>query len=455
MMMPLEFQNRMKDMLGDRFSMFLNEFENPPFRALRLNTIKCDLDTLKSVFEFINEPTKFCNTSFYIENGLKLGNHAMHHAGAFYIQEPSASSVVEALGINEGDKVLDLCASPGGKSTAAACKIGKNGLLVSNEFVASRVVPLVSNIERMGIANAVVTSMRPDEICNSFFEFFDKVIVDAPCSGEGMFRKESAAVQNWSIENVKTCAVRQLKILESAKVTVKVGGRLVYSTCTYSPEENEMVIDCFLQKNSNFKLVEPMHEFGEPAFARFAPNTEHIERARRIYNFNGGEGHFVAVMEKTAENGAVSCGNIKCNSFKKTYNPDAEKIFKEFFADSFVGDIPQNILIQGDKVYITPNLNDFPDIKTVRKGIFAGVVKNNRFCPEHALFNTPLFAAQRSIELDVSDPLVGQFLHGEELPCNDALKGYCAVKVCGIPLGFGKASGGRLKNHYPKGLRTL
>ncbi len=455
MSIPIDFENRMKEMLGDRWELFVDEFQKTPYRALRVNTIKCEVQKFKSIFEFLKESTPFCDTSFYLPENLKLGNHALHHAGAFYIQEPSACSVVEAADILSGDKVLDLCASPGGKSTQAATKIGVDGLLVSNEFVSSRVMPLVSNIERMGITNAVVTSMRPDELCKNFTEYFDKVIVDAPCSGEGMFRKESAAVENWSIENVKMCAVRQVKILNSAAASVKVGGKLIYSTCTYSPEENEMSVAKFLEENENFKLTEISKEFGESAFTKYAPNTVNIEYARRIFNFHGGEGHFVAVMEKTDTKETEFCGGMKCGNFKISKNFENEKIFGEFFSDNFNGKLPHEVLVQGDKVYITPNLCDFPEIKTVRKGIFAGTVKNGRFVPEHNLFNTNKFTPKRVIDFDYNSKEILQFLHGEEIACSKYLKGYTAVFVNGIPLGFGKASDGRLKNHYPKGLRNL
>lgn len=454
MALPGEFLLRMKSMLGADYGRFEAALSGPVFRALRRNLIKTANLNLSEKLTFLGRKTDFCNDAFYIPTDEKgVGNHPLHHAGAFYMQEPSATAVVEAIGIEKGDVVLDLCAAPGGKSTQAASKLNGTGLLVSNEFVPSRVKPLQSNLERMGIVNAVVLSLRPDIIAEKCADMFDKVIVDAPCSGEGMFRKESAAVENWSVENVRSCADRQLKILISAAKTVKKGGKMVYSTCTYSAEENECVVAAFLKNHSDFKLVEPQHEFGEKAFKKFAPDTENIEFARRIFNFNGGEGHFVAVMQR----GGVDESN-------NVFEPDPDvfdsksadlKIFSEFFKDNFEGEIPKNAVSRNGFVYIIPADIGSLGLKPVLNGILAGMVKGNRFVPEHSLFNNVKFAPKRVIDLPSDGDSIFRFLHGEEISCDCALKGYTQVCCDGIPLGFGKASNGTLKNHYPKGLRTL
>ena len=452
MSLPEKFTERMKLILKEKFSLFEEAFENDAFRALRVNTLKADAESLKSVFG-LGECTAFCKDSYYLPASVqKPGNHPLHHAGAFYMQEPSATSVVEAIGIEEGDFVLDLCASPGGKSTQAAAKLNGKGLILSNEFVSSRVQPLVSNIERMGIANAIVTSARPDSLCPQLSGLFDKVIVDAPCSGEGMFRKEAAALQNWSVENVLACAERQKKILECAAECVKSGGKLVYSTCTYAWEENEGVIGHFLKNHPDFHLVKPKIDFGEDAVKEFAPEVENIEFARRIFNFNGGEGHFVAVMQRDGE----PAPTVFSQNSKRDKKQDAiYKVFSDFYKENFQGNILENIVIGGDKVYITPVNLDLKGVQTVRSGIFAGTVRNNRFIPEHALFNNVEHIAKNTLDLSLDDERVVRFLHGEEIPCDGTLKGYTQVKVCGVPCGFGKASNGTLKNHYPKGLRIL
>ena len=224
----------MKSMLGDEYDDYLEYYNSSDnFRGLRVNTLKCSADKLKSLLDFELEPTPFCEDGFYIPPFVSsVGNNPLHHAGAFYVQEPSATSAVTMLDVKKGDKVLDLCAAPGGKSTQIAAKLRGEGLLWSNEIVRNRAIILLSNIERMGVRNSVVSNCRPDILCERLSGYFDKVLVDAPCSGEGMFRKNSAA-QEWSIEHVRSCAERQLKILNSARYTLKGGGVLVYSTCTF------------------------------------------------------------------------------------------------------------------------------------------------------------------------------------------------------------------------------
>lgn len=452
MSLPEKFTERMRLILKEKYSLFENAFDNDAYRALRINTLKSDADSLKTVFG-LGESTAFCKNSYYLQKAvIKPGNHPLHHAGAFYMQEPSATSVVEAVGIEEGDFVLDLCASPGGKSTQAAAYLNGKGLILSNEFVSSRVQPLVSNIERMGIVNAVVTSARPDALCPQLPEFFDKVIVDAPCSGEGMFRKEAAALENWSVENVLACAERQKKIIDCAAECVKPGGKLVYSTCTYAFEENECVVDYFLSYHPDFHLVKPQIDFGEDAIKELAPNAVNIEYARRIFNFNGGEGHFVAVMQRDGE---CEKSHTEDRFPRDKKSEPILRVFAEFYKENFHGTVPENTTVVNDRVYVTPMNVRLNGVQTVRSGIFAGTVRNNRFIPEHALFNNTQLVAKSILDLELNDERVLRFLHGEEIPCDGALKGYTQVKVMGVPLGFGKASNGTLKNHYPKGLRML
>ena len=235
-----DFLLRMKSLLGDEFDEFLKFYNSDDFiKGLRVNTLKCLPEKLCSLLDFELKKTPFCDEGFYIPSDVKsIGNNPLHHAGAFYVQEPSATSAVTMLDVHEGDYVLDLCAAPGGKSTQIGAKLNGTGLLWSNEIVRSRANILLSNIERMGISNAVVSNCRPDELCKRLENRFDRILVDAPCSGEGMFRKNDAE-REWSIEHVKSCAARQLLILNSAKDALKNGGYMVYSTCTFSKEENE------------------------------------------------------------------------------------------------------------------------------------------------------------------------------------------------------------------------
>ena len=267
-----------------------------------------------------------------------------------------------------------------------------------------------------------------------------------------MFRKESAAVENWSEENVIACQHRQIKILDSAALSVAPGGKILYSTCTYSPEENEMTVAAFLKAHPDFHLIRPAFIAGEPAFVKYAPGTENIEYARRIFNFHGGEGHFVALIEREGEH--MQHGIVRCKVAAENRQSDALKVFSQFFRDTFFDDVPENVAVINDRVYIMPECDLPQSLKVITKGIFAGTLKGGRFVPEHALFNTPVFSARRKIDLDCDDELALKFFHGEEIPCED-IKGYTAVLINGIPAGFGKASSKVLKNHYPKGLRTL
>ncbi|MCH5298930.1 MAG: RsmB/NOP family class I SAM-dependent RNA methyltransferase [Ruminococcus sp.] len=436
------FLSRMKSLLGDEFDEFLkfyNSDEN--FRGLRVNTLKCSADKLRSLLDFDLEQTPFCRDGFYIPHGVKsIGNNPLHHAGAFYVQEPSATSAVTMLDVQKGDRVLDLCAAPGGKSTQIAAALDGEGLLWSNEIVRNRAIILLSNIERMGVRNAVVSNCHPDALCNRLRGYFDKVLVDAPCSGEGMFRKNSAAQTEWSVEHVKSCAARQLEILNSAKNALKCGGVLVYSTCTFSEEENEGVITEFLRQNPDFTLEDSGVNFGRTA----------LTHARRIFPMDGGEGHFAARLRKISDTVPVPEERKRAEK-----NP---QIVADFYADNFVGKpFGDNLEIIGDKIYISPeHIPSISGLSVLRKGILLGEIKKNRVEPHHCAFMAakPEDCA-RSVDFDVNSEEIKKFLHGDEIKVNGDIKGYTAVCVNGITVGFGKVSNGNLKNKYPKGLRTL
>ena len=439
-----EFLIRMKSLLGEEYGQFLKYYEADNFRGLRVNTLKCSADKLRNAIGFPLEQTPFCPDGFYIPKEIEgLGNHPLHHCGAFYIQEPSATSAVEMLGVQKGDRVLDLCAAPGGKSTQIGTKLGGTGLLWSNEIVKSRANILLSNIERMGISNAVVSNAHPDILCSQLSGQFDRVLVDAPCSGEGMFRKNSEAQNEWSEAHVKSCAERQLNILNSAKHALKIGGVMVYSTCTFSQEENEGVITRFLEENPDFTLEDSGVTFGRPT----------LEYARRIFPMDGGEGHFAARLRKS--------GEVYQNSFSENKSKADTKILD--FYDSIFVDRPfgDRIVVIKDKIIILPKNFDSPirnwkSLGVLRAGIILGEIVKNRIEPHHSAF----MAAKpeqcvRSVNLDCDSADIKAYLHGEEITVPENLRGYTAVCVNSMTTGFGKASNGRLKNKYPKGLRTL
>lgn len=437
-----EFLFRIKSLLGDDFDEFLKFYENENYKGLRVNTLKCSAEKLKTLVDFELVNTPFCKEGFYIPSDVtSLGNSPLHHCGAFYIQEPSATSAVEMLGVEKNDFVLDLCAAPGGKSTQIGAKLQGTGLLWSNEIVRNRANILLSNIERMGISNAVVSNCHPDILCNELQGKFDKVLVDAPCSGEGMFRKNSDAQNEWSVEHVKSCAQRQLMILNSAKNALKEGGVMVYSTCTFSQEENEDVITQFLSENPDFELEDAGIDFGRKT----------LEYACRIFPMDGGEGHFAARLRKKGE----GYGSIIPYKNNQKIDDKVWDFYDSLFVDRPFGD---NLTLVGEKIIILPeNYNrNIKNTGIIRAGIILGEIVKNRIEPHHSVF----MAAQKNecrsaVDFDLTSDEIQKFLHGEEIAVPSEVKGYTAVCVNEITVGFGKASNGRLKNKYPKGLRIL
>lgn len=434
----MEFSERMQALLGDEYEQFLQYYNGDNFRGLRVNTLKCTAQQLQAALSCSLQPTPFCPDGYYLPEEL-TGNHPLHHAGAFYIQEPSATSAVEMLGVQPGEQVLDLCAAPGGKSTQIAAKLQGKGLLWSNEIVKSRANILLSNIERMGVRNAVVSNCHPETLCAALSGQFDRVLVDAPCSGEGMFRKNSDAKTEWSAEHVRSCAERQLHILNSAKTALKPGGVLVYSTCTFSREENESVIARFLADDPDFLPEDAQVSFGRP--------TENF--ARRIFPMDGGEGHFAARLRKKGESVKSALPEIKTKT-----DSDILDFYDSLFVNRPFG---ENITVVKDKIIILPkNYQPMDGVPVLRAGVILGEIVKRRIEPHHSAFA----AAKESdcvnaVDFDADSAEIKAYLHGEEITVPADIKGYSAVCVSGMTTGFGKASNGRLKNKYPKGLRTL
>lgn len=443
--LPIDFTEQMHKLLGESdYNAFLQTANDPPFRGVRVNTLKCSVEKACRFLPFLTEQSPFCKESFYLPQNIKsIGDEPFHHAGAFYVQEPSASAAVTVLDVQPHEKVLDLCAAPGGKSTQIAAALNSTGLLWCNEIVKSRAMILLSNIERMGVSNAVVSSYHPDILCNSLNGFFDKVLVDAPCSGEGMFRKDPSAIAEWSAEHSKSCAVRQTAVLESACKALKDGGTLVYSTCTFSVYENEDVITGFLKNHPEFELADCCAAFGKRA----------LEKAVRILPQHGGEGHFVA---KLVKKGKLYSDTEYTNSSNSVFpeKKAALSMYDEIFNKRVFGEV---LIKTGDKVLLLPEaeLPPLSGLGVIRAGLLLGEIKKNRIEPCHSLF----MAGKKEyfnnfVDLEYNSDILKQYLHGEEIEINGMIKGYTAVLCEGISTGFGKASGGVLKNRYPKGLRS-
>lgn len=438
--LPLDFKERMKKMLNNEYEAFIDAFCNETNNtAIRVNKSKDKKGVVEKYFN-LTDRVEWCDSGFYADKSLISGKHPYHIAGLLYFQEPSAMAPVEALPVLEGDFILDLCAAPGGKTTQAAAKLNGTGIVVSNEIVEKRAKILAENVSRLGFKNVVVTNEAPQKLAEKYEEFFDKVIVDAPCSGEGMFRKEKQAIECWSIEHTKSCGTRQKAIIDSAMKCLAPGGYLVYSTCTFAIEENEDIARYIIEKYPYMKIENP------EKLSVLSKGID-IEEVKRIYpHKQRGEGHFIALFHDTREKKERIDNIIKKSCTVKEY----EEFEKEFLNINLDGEI----INFGDNIYMKPYGIDINKIRTVLPGVYLGIRKKNRFEPSynlcHALESDEI---RNIINFSPEDEDLMKFIAGECIECNK--KGWTAVCVDGFPIGWGKASGGVLKNHFPKQLRIL
>lgn len=485
-MLPEKFLERMQNMLGEEYPAFLESLSGKRYRALRLNPLKTRIQEGKEKLPFTLSPVPWTKNGFYYEEEEQPGKHPYHEVGLYYIQEPSAMAPVPCLmeerasaaaiperqeehvsaaAIPERQeepatpgRVLDLCAAPGGKSTQIAEYMRGRGMLITNEIHPQRAKILSENIERMGISNAIVLNETPESLSKRFIAFFDRILVDAPCSGEGMFRKNDNAGEEWSEENVALCAERQDGILDCAATMLKPGGRLVYSTCTFAPAEDEGSVSRFLETHPDFCL----------------------EKEERLMPHKiKGEGHFLAVLHR--EGGLLSSAATAGTEKSLTLKDCRE--FLDFAKEALT--IPAEeltagkILLRfGEQLYLAPaETPSLRGLKVLRPGLHLGTVKKNRFEPSHAL---ALFLKKEqvvhAVNLACDGTAVRKYLEGQTLTIGEGcdvemadimtrgsmaaeqadvslLKGWCLVCVDGYSLGWGKAAGAVLKNHYPKGLR--
>ncbi len=446
--LPLAFENRMKTLLGEEFEAYRSALENPPVKGFRVNTEKIRLEEFEKINPFSNEKIPYVKNGYYLDYE-KVGNHPYHHAGLLYVQEPGAMAPAECVDVEPDWCVLDLCAAPGGKSTQLKMKLGENGVLVSNEIISSRCKILTGNIERLGLQNVVVTCMDSARIADTFPSTFDLVMVDAPCSGEGMFRKEEVAVEEWSEANVQMCAKRQAEILENAVKCLKSGGIIVYATCTFSLEENEMTVDAFLQNHPEFELV-PVHErvaeYTCDGIRFEGCKTENIHLARRFYPHKAkGEGQFMAVLQHRGKKGT------RRSEASKAAKPNP--VVTDFLEDTLTDYNPAYVCeYNGNPIYYNNRL-PIADGRAFCCGVTIGEIRKNYILPHHQFFMALGGKFKRKINLSLESAELEKYLHGEEFD-TDCENGWAVVTVDGYTLGGVKVSGGRAKNHYPKGLRT-
>lgn len=457
-MLPQQFLDRMEEMLGEEYEAFLSGYDKPKFQSLRVNPLKSSIQELKEKVDFLGEPVPWFQGGFYYTEDARPGKHPYHEAGVYYIQEASAMAPAGNLKVCPGEKVLDLCAAPGGKSTQLAAAMEGKGLIVCNEIHPARAKILSENVERMGICNALVTSHDPAVLAEHFPAYFDKILVDAPCSGEGMFRKNEEAAEEWSSENVIMCGERQDLILESAAAMLRPGGILVYSTCTFAPIENEGTISRFLDKHPEFSLVDmevyPGMESGREVWCdagwQSRAKAEEIKKTIRLWPHKlNGEGHFMAKLIKQGERIGETFG---------TYGLErgiSEKDCREWqeFAKEYLAVKPEGKLLKfGEQVYLAPyEMPSLKGLKVLRAGLHLGTLKKNRFEPSHALA-LYLKSNQVSYSYGLSVEEAKAYLAGQTFPAKGE-KGWYLLTVDGYSLGWGKLAGGIMKNHYPKGIR--
>lgn len=553
MLFPVDFENRMKEYLGEEFSEFLASYSKEEVKALRVNKLKSvelqqglyssalvpsedkslDLncitpaanEQIQGLYSSVFVPsedkslrpnhitpspgTKQASIKdsalvpsgervpweslgwYYEADKMSPGKSPLHEAGAYYIQEASAMAPVRALSVNPGERVLDLCASPGGKSTQIASYLNGEGILISNEIVPQRAKILSENIERMGIRNALVISEDPRNISDKFAGFFDKILVDAPCSGEGMFRRSDIAVEEWSLENVRLCAERQSWILDEAYKMLSPGGRLVYSTCTFSKDENEENALGFVSRHSDMSIVSLPEDFFVDADSctgdDISENTV-IEKPEDSFNsdeiksadsgdlhgiekgYDGigyrlwphkinGEGHFFCIFEKKSEGNDTKAYPVY--GYEKGISKKERSDLKEM--DAFLKEnmtepagFTDGIFTKfGDYIYLLPDeCPNLKGIKVLRPGLQIGSILKGRFEPSHSLaMSLRPYEYKNVVDLSLNNDVIYKYLRGETFNTDFSGKGWYLITVEGVSTGFGKLTGSIMKNHYPKGLR--
>jgi len=467
---PEAFFSKMSTLLGDEFDEFRTSLYQPPRIGLRVNTLKIPSNSFAQISPYKLSPSSWCSSGFTMEDinaspeSLSPGKHPFHLAGLYYLQEPSAMVVGELLSPQPGEIVLDLAAAPGGKATHLAALMKNTGLLIANEIHPRRVWDLAENMERCGVTNAIITNETPQRLAERFFEFFDRILLDAPCSGEGMFRKSSVACEEWNSGVPLSCAIRQFGILENASRMVKPGGCLAYATCTFSPEENEGVISRFLDNHPEFDLkrieCKPGFSPAKPEWINL-PSEHKINRSVRIWpHLSQGEGHYIALLLKngSAENLREKDWMIE-KSHHKNRNAKELVIIKKIL-DAFIQqnlDIvfeERRISIKGSYVYYLPEqLPGMHGLKVIHPGWWIGSFHNNRFYPSHALaLGINILQAKNICSLQMGNRDISAYLGGLSFP-NPGDDGWVLITVDDFPIGWGKRVQNVIKNYYPHGLR--
>lgn len=453
MKLPVEFEQKMRNLLLDDFAEYEKHLEDPAYYGIRVNTLKISVEDFLKICPFRVTKVPWTDNGFYVDREEKPSKHPFYHAGLYYIQEPSAMTPASYLPVEPGDKVLDLCAAPGGKSTELGAKLQGEGILVSNDVSISRTKALMRNIEMFGIRNSVVLCTEAKYLVPSLTGYFDKILVDAPCSGEGMFRKGNNEIKNWEQKGSEPYAKLQREIVDDAVKLLKPGGMMLYSTCTFSPEENEQVIEYLLEKNEDLSLeaMEMVEGFdhGHPEWS--LSGREDLKRCIRLWPHKiKGEGHFLALLKKDAgEEPVFSYEKIK----KVKVTPETEAFFKDCKMEIDWSHVREH---QGKLYYLKEDFPELSRARILRKGLFLGEMKKGRFEPSQS-FAVSLKKGEfnKYISFGMTDEDAIRYLKCETLQVDTKLEGICLIGIDSYPLGWGKIKNGRMKNKYASSWRWL
>ena len=457
MKLPKEFEDKMKELLQDEYDEYIACYEEPRYYGLRVNTNKISVEEFKEICPFEIRQIPWIENGFYYDGDKVVpSKHPFYFAGLYYLQEPSAMTPANRLPIKPGDKVLDVCAAPGGKATELGAKLNGSGVLIANDISNSRAKGLLKNIEVFGIGNVLVLSEEPGKLENYFPEYFDKILIDAPCSGEGMFRKDKKMVKAWEEHGPEFFANIQKSIILQAARMLKPGGMMLYSTCTFDGRENEGMIEHLLNTYPEFKILEmtPYEGFVAGIPSLTSSKNEDFKKTVRIFPHKmQGEGHFLALLQKGEKSDVLPVSEVRKEVRKL---PDD---LADFLKDITWELDPGRLDIHGERVYYMPEgIPDVKGIRFLRTGLLLGELKKNRFEPSQALaMCLKKDEYMKTIDLSIEDERVSRYLKGETLDVDDLVspkaKGWYLVCVCGHPLGFGKLGNGTLKNKYLPGWR--
>lgn len=455
MKLPEQFVEKMQGLMGEEFNSYLESYKKPRFYGLRVNTLKISVEEFLKISPFHLEPVPWTKDGFYYHEGDNPGRHPYYYAGLYYIQEPSAMLPGAMIGVQPSDKVLDLCAAPGGKTVQMAAQMKGEGILVANDINTERVKALVKNVELCGVKNAIVLNESPDKLAAKFEGYFDKIMVDAPCSGEGMFRKDEDAIKSWEKYKCEKCCGMQWDILQNVDRMLKPGGVILYSTCTFSPEEDELMIEKFMDAHEgDYELLEIPKVGGiEGGRTSWSGGKYDFSKAARLWPHKlNGEGHFAALIKKIDKSEIIK-NNI--------YNVDKNVVkisgdISSFLESNLNSKLTGHVFQKGVNIYCLPEqCPDLSGLKVAKFGLYLGEIGPKGFIPSHSfVVSLKSNEIKNKLNFQADSREVNSYLKGETLMISGE-KGYTGVCVDGYTLGWAKQTGDMLKNLYPKGWRKM